>query len=729
MSRNHLEDYMASYMSEDDDVYDAQPQPEIHEPDEPAASGPDHPDMPPPTANRTFRSSKEAMEYINNFTRDYGYALTTARSKRDKGDGEIKVIYLHCDRSGIYRSRINEETRVRQKSSRLSDCPFRAALRRRKGVDYWTLEVTNEQHNHGPAPVHTHPTLRHMDLEARAPQIQGQLASGIHPRQIINAAMREDVDSLIPRDIYNFRQKKHFEFLDGRTPIQALLTSLPDEGNWIFNYEKTADGVVTALFCTHKTSLEILRMNPYILIMDCTYKTNKYKMPLRITATSATFFVGFGFIQNEQQPSYDFVLRSLESVYQQIGLLSPQTIMTDKDKALIRAIEDVFPIADSMLCIWHVNKNILTKARPLLRKELLETAEEAPDPNDKEAVAEFRRQVDKKWKEMLGLWWKVVDAKTRARMVEAWDDFKDQYNDEIFRPLIAYIEDEWLNEDTQHRFLHCYTDIYLHFDMRATSRGEGSHWMLKRDLGTSVADLLTVIRSFERTVTHQHELFKKALDQERINKPTSMLKSFLVGNVLTKASQHALRKVINIHDRYLSLGRGKEEIPPLCSGNTKRTMGIPCIHVIMECIEMQRPLSLDQFHEQWYLYRPEDLPPVNPRMIVLEPRVVASGRGRPAGATNIPTTQPTGRQDTSTRREPSAFERVLSQEEPRRRGRGRGRGSERVQPYTQPNGDNNEPHGNTRGGRRGARARGAQRTDQRGQYEGIPGEMTGVLEF
>ena len=63
--------------------------------------------------------------------------------------------------------------------------------------------------------------------------------------------MREDVDSLIPRDIYNFRQKKHFKFLDGRSPIQALLTSLPDEGNWIFNYEKNTDDVVTALFCTH----------------------------------------------------------------------------------------------------------------------------------------------------------------------------------------------------------------------------------------------------------------------------------------------------------------------------------------------------------------------------------------------------------------------------------------------------------------------------------------------
>jgi hypothetical protein len=46
MSENHLEDYMAGYMSV---IYDAQPQPEIHEPDEPAVSEPYHPDIPPPT--------------------------------------------------------------------------------------------------------------------------------------------------------------------------------------------------------------------------------------------------------------------------------------------------------------------------------------------------------------------------------------------------------------------------------------------------------------------------------------------------------------------------------------------------------------------------------------------------------------------------------------------------------------------------------------------------------
>ncbi|OXV10725.1 hypothetical protein Egran_01515, partial [Elaphomyces granulatus] len=32
-----------------------------------------------------------------------------------------------------------------------------------------------------------------------------------------------------------------------------------------------------------------------------------------------------------------------------------------EDRALIRAVEDVFPTADSMLCIWHANKNILRR--------------------------------------------------------------------------------------------------------------------------------------------------------------------------------------------------------------------------------------------------------------------------------------------------------------------------------------------------------------------------------
>src|SRR5467141_1719345 len=46
--------------------------------------------------------------------------------------------------------------------------------------------------------------------------------------------------------------------------------------------------------------------------------------------------------------------------------------------------------------------------------------------------------------------------------------------------------------------------LHLHLGNQATSRGEAAHWCLKQDLQVSTNDLLTVIRSFERTVTNQH---------------------------------------------------------------------------------------------------------------------------------------------------------------------------------------------------------------------------------
>lgn len=67
------------------------------------------------------------------------------------------------------------------------------------------------------------------------------------------------------QDIRNQRYRSRLEFLDGRTPIQALLIALmDDEGTWTTNY-KAEDDVVSAVFCIHKTSLALLHAHSYIL--------------------------------------------------------------------------------------------------------------------------------------------------------------------------------------------------------------------------------------------------------------------------------------------------------------------------------------------------------------------------------------------------------------------------------------------------------------------------------
>ena len=61
----------------------------------------------------------------------------------------------------------------------------------------------------------------------------------------------DPANSIKPRDIHNLQARLRTEFLDGRTPIQALLYQIPEEGDWIMNYQAT-DNVVTAVF----TSIE-----------------------------------------------------------------------------------------------------------------------------------------------------------------------------------------------------------------------------------------------------------------------------------------------------------------------------------------------------------------------------------------------------------------------------------------------------------------------------------------
>jgi hypothetical protein len=53
-----------------------------------------------------------------------------------------------------------------------------------------------------------------------------------------------------------------------------------------------------------------------------------------------------------------------------------------------------------------------------------------------------------------------------------WARFKEKYSDPVFEPLIAYIQDEWLNDCPEH-FLRVHTRGYLHLNQTATSRLKG----------------------------------------------------------------------------------------------------------------------------------------------------------------------------------------------------------------------------------------------------------------
>ncbi|XP_077252535.1 protein FAR1-RELATED SEQUENCE 5-like [Tasmannia lanceolata] len=165
--------------------------------------------------------------------------------------------------------------------------------------------------------------------------------AGIQPHQMLTSLRRSNPQLLaISRDVYNCTAKIRKDILAGRTPIQALLDELADGG---FYYSVEYDeGRLTHLFFAHPKSIALSRSYSNVFVMDCTYKTNKYKMPLLdvvgVTSFNSSFYSCFAFLQKDETENYVWALKMFHDMLDNVS--KPTVIVTDRELALMRAIQN-----------------------------------------------------------------------------------------------------------------------------------------------------------------------------------------------------------------------------------------------------------------------------------------------------------------------------------------------------------------------------------------------------
>ncbi len=99
--------------------------------------------------------------------------------------------------------------------------------------------------------------------------------------------------------------------------------------------------------------------------MNCTYKINRYNMSLIIIskqiALYINFYVVFDFITHEKTSDYFWTLQQLRIMYVDLKFFDFIVIIIDMKRKLINACESIFQDINHLLCLWHINKNVLTK--------------------------------------------------------------------------------------------------------------------------------------------------------------------------------------------------------------------------------------------------------------------------------------------------------------------------------------------------------------------------------
>jgi MULE transposase domain len=343
----------------------------------------------PAPSDNIFSSYEEAYNALRQHGIENGYGFRLKRSRPYGSDFKTNY-YYRCDKDGNY---ISQAT-TRETRSRSDGCPFSVVISKIRNTleRQWRLKVANPQHSHGPS---LNPSAHHVyrrRTEGQKHSIQSMSQAGIAPKQILTSIRQGDSNTFIAAsDIRNERLTNRLNYLQKRTPIEALLDELSTSSDWIYEVKTDPENRVQNLFFMHVKQAELLRANPDILLMDCTYRTNKYRLPLLhilgCTNLQTFFSAGFCFLRNETQEDYYWAV----STFLAKTTFYPHVFISDQEEALKSAVRELLPAVPQLLCVWHINKNVLTKAQHVWRNADGETVEE------KQAITEKRTQFMAAW--------------------------------------------------------------------------------------------------------------------------------------------------------------------------------------------------------------------------------------------------------------------------------------------------------------------------------------------
>ncbi|KAL0217123.1 hypothetical protein RCL1_007606 [Eukaryota sp. TZLM3-RCL] len=298
---------------------------------------------------------------FQSFAKSNGFAI-----RQEGGSESRNRLYFNCFASGKFTSTPVPGTNGRDRVSLKTACPFRVYVFRNKNTSFkwrWSSETSNcsLQHNH--CEVEDPTALPHHRF---IPQVVQETILTANPsdtpKKILHQipVINKGVDfSATAKDISNLRTKFLKNFKGDSSLVDTLMRQYGE--NFVFCVKYDEELKLSALFLYHKDALPLIAQFKNVLFLDCTYRTNVNNMPLLhgvgMTCLNTTFSAFFCLLRDETQSSYMWALKQLQNIL----ISPPAVVVTDRELALMNALQDVFPYTNRILCWFHIRQNINSK--------------------------------------------------------------------------------------------------------------------------------------------------------------------------------------------------------------------------------------------------------------------------------------------------------------------------------------------------------------------------------
>ena len=346
---------------------------------------------------------------------------------------------------------------------------------------------------------------------------------------------------------------------------------------------------------------------PDALLLDCTFKTNKYNMPLLnllgSNGNNRTIHLGIALMQKQDTEAFSWVFDNLKAKFDTMGI-TIRIFVTDNDGACINALNSTFNSPKIAMCRWHMNKDVLSYIRTVLNVDF------------------GRRRQGRSWvdndstTEFMELYWTTLRSRTEAEFESNCASIR-----QLSPAAAAYLDRYWFNNHKE-KLVDCWVNDRLHYGLLTTSKAEGGHRTIKQWLNTSSADVVWLFRRLKTLYSEGMEHLNFLDDQQNrtIRRDCQQPIFTSVVNRITRYALALTAKQLHYARADLRKRADPSHEPTRCRGQYSRSLGLPCWHRLAELELESQSLQPADFDVHWWVNRSQaarhELPPR-----ALEPRV------------------------------------------------------------------------------------------------------------
>ncbi|CAG8836490.1 11872_t:CDS:2, partial [Gigaspora margarita] len=372
---------------------------------------------------------------------------------------------------------------------------------------------------------------------------------------------------------------------DGGVPVPTIVNMLTEQYS---RYIHINNGKLYCLFFATHSAISAFKHYPEITLMDSTYKTNRFGMPLLlisgVNAMGMTFLIASCLLANETVSNFCWTLSQLKQIAGDTIIHNMRTLVTDGDLALISAIRTELPYIKHQLCIWHIEQNIVKNLNNKLKDKFIAFSKDFKAVMTETSVEKFNIQ---------------------------WDCLLTEYTE-----ASTYMKEQW--EPLKSMWAYCYTNKYVNYGIRTTQRSEATNAHLKRLLN-HMAPLPELINALEKLTHHQLQRYqyqqyrlRNSIRQQgpELLKDVSIVVSDFVYALLLEQYNMALtydikRQEANLLHVYYNENHKhtiyQTDNEYICSCNYNIQFALPCRHILAAYISDEKILNVDYIGIRWII--------------------------------------------------------------------------------------------------------------------------------